>query len=131
MKGEVICACLVTIRDGIMQYHLTGTRGDSVQRSPFKLLVDESRSWAHARGVRVAHLGGGVGGREDSLFNYKAGFSPRRHDFQVWQWIVDPEVYTRLCAARMRHDAQRGWGPGASGYFPSYRAYAAPPGTVS
>src|SRR5215204_4411370 len=73
---------------------------------------------AAASGARVFHLGGGVGGREDSLFQYKAGFSDRRHEFTTWQWIVDEITYDRLCRER---DGQAGSREVDSAYFPAYR----------
>jgi hypothetical protein len=66
----------------------------------------------------VLHLGGGRGGAEDSLFRFKAGFSDRRHAFATWRWVVRPEAYERLCAARR---AAGGPEPPA-GFFPAYRA---------
>lgn len=120
-EGKIIAAGLVTVYNGILQYHLAGTHRDYLKLSPLKMLIDGSRIWATERGLRICHLGGGVGAREDNIFLYKSGFSRRRHDFQVWRWIVDPSIYQRLCAARAEHDARLGLRPVSASYFPEYR----------
>ena len=63
-------------------------------------MLDTVRLWATERGARVLHLGGGVGSKADSLFQFKAGFSDRRHLFHIWRWIVQPDIYERLCRQR-------------------------------
>jgi hypothetical protein len=81
---------------GLMHTHLQGTRDLRVNHAD-KLLYDEIRRWGHARGNRVYHLGGGVGGSaEDSLFRYKAAFSAGREDFHTWRVVSDPEMFTKL-----------------------------------
>jgi hypothetical protein len=65
-----------------------------------ELLYDEVRRWCKQRGDTVFHLGGGRGGRNDSLFSYKAGFSPCRHPFHTWRVVADPDAYERLVRER-------------------------------
>ena len=117
---QVVAAGLYTICDGIAQAHLGGMRTEFGKISPSRILDDTARIWAFERGARVFHLGGGVGGREDSLFRYKAGFSARRHRFSTWKWIVDPHAYRLLVAKRAVHDQP------LSDYFPAYREAPAP-----
>ena len=120
-EGEMGAFGFFTLCNGIVQYHLAGTRTKFLRFSPMKLLLDEVRSWAVDQGARFLHLGGGVGGRQDSLFHFKAGFSDRRHAFVTWRWILDPRRYAVLCEARR---AVTGGGLDAltQGYFPAYRA---------
>jgi hypothetical protein len=81
--------------------------------SPSKILLEDVRLWARARGNRVLHLGGGRGSQEDSLFAFKAGFSSRRHRFYTGRSILAPPIYADLTRSR----------PAASpDYFPAYRA---------
>jgi hypothetical protein len=89
--------------------------------SPTRVVDDTARRWAAAAGARVFHLGGGVGGREDSLFQYKAGFSDRRHQFATWQWIVDASVYRQLCERRTHTAETAATDDGDEAYFPAYR----------
>jgi hypothetical protein len=74
--------------------------------------------WAKARGDRTLHLGGGVGGRADSLFHFKAGFSPLRHRFRTLRVVVDEDRYVALVSA-----LDAGLDPSdRAGFFPLYRA---------
>ena len=115
--GAVAAAGLFVETDGIVQYHLSGT-GDAFSAvQPTKLMMHFVRGWAKARGNRVLHLGGGVGGQSDSLLQFKIGFSPLRHAFTTLRMVIDEQEYGRLVAARnarLDPDAR-------SGYFPLYR----------
>jgi hypothetical protein len=122
ISGSVFIGC-----DGILQYHLSGTRDDFVRLAPSKLVIETARQWACEHGFTVFHLGGGVGTQVDSLFRFKAGFSNRRHEFRVWQWILAPEVYAALCAKRERWNSANGAEPPISReFFPAYRCATRP-----
>ena len=119
--GEVIGGGLFTLCDGVVQYHLGGTRNAALKLSPMALVFDTVRLWANERGARSFHLGGGVGANADSLFRFKAGFSDRRHDFATWRWIIAPDVYDALAKERCRQNAACREEPISSEYFPAYR----------
>jgi hypothetical protein len=87
-------------------------------------LLDTARLWAAGQQARVFHLGGGVGARTDSLFQFKAGFSPQRHEFLTWRWILEPERYRAVCEERERSDESSGLELASADYFPEYRAPA-------
>lgn len=110
--GEA-CAAAVVSRFGLIaQYHLGGTSGKWLSHAPMKLIFDETRRLASDSGCRWLHLGGGLGAREDALFNFKAGFSADRKTFEVWRWIIDEPGYQELAAlAGAQTD---------TGYFPAY-----------
>jgi hypothetical protein len=120
VDGKAAAAGLFTICDGIVQAHLGGFRQEYSKLSPVRFLDDTARRWAVEAGARVFHLGGGVGGQEDSLFQYKAGFSDRRHQFTTWRWVVDTLAYRELCERRGL-DGLRGIHAGRRDYFPAYR----------
>jgi hypothetical protein len=101
---------------GIVQYHLGGTRTDRLGEQPSKLVIYEVSRWARARGNRAFHLGSGVGGRDNPLFHFKAGFSPLRHPFHTWRIVADAPRYRELT---LRHCGRQ---PDATGFFPAYRA---------
>lgn len=110
---------------GIVQYHLGATRDGFGARQPTKVMFDEVRRWARGRGNTELHLGGGLGGGQDELFHFKAGFSDRRLPFHTWRLILDEGGYREL--AGPAGVPARGV-PGApvpdapSGFFPAYRA---------
>lgn len=119
--GEPLAGGLFLERGGIVQYHLGATRTAALSEQPTKLMFDETARWARSRGDLHLHLGAGVGGEDNPLFHFKAGFSPRRHPFHTLRIVVDPEAYRRL-------SAERGGGGDAldqqNGYFPAYRTPA-------
>lgn len=124
-REEVAAVGLYTAVNGTVQSHLRGTRAAYLPVAPTKLETVAAARWAKARGNRTLHLGGGLGGREDALFRFKSGFSPRRHPFQTARLVLDPVRYGRLtaswAAAAGRPAAE------AAGFFPAYRAPVAAP----
>jgi len=119
IDGQVASAGLFTEICGIVQYHLSGTRDAFLKYCPLKSMFNFMRYWAKDRGDRIFHLGGGVGGRGDTLFEFKAGFSHARHPFYTWRIIVDEPAYSALVGrweslARIQAD-------GPEGFFPAYR----------
>jgi hypothetical protein len=106
------------------QYHLSGPAGGSGLQAT-KLVIVAARAALRERGLGVLHLGGGRGAEEDSLFRFKAGFSPRRHTYRSLRRVLDADEYARRCAAVGADPAA-----GDTGHFPAYRAgvRAAPPG---
>jgi Acetyltransferase (GNAT) domain len=115
-EGKPAAAGLFSQRGDIVQYHLSGAADAYRKQAPTTLLLDEVRRSAVDRGASHLHLGGGLGGGEDSLFAFKAGFGGGRHAFRVWQWILDPRSYQALEARRVARE------PAPGVFFPSYRA---------
>jgi len=117
--GAVIAGAVFIETAGIVQYHLGAAESRSLPLAPTKLLLDEVRRWATARGNKHFHLGGGRGGQQDSLFAFKAAFSKDRFPFFVWKDVLRPGVYQDLCGEHERiHRVE----PQTSSYFPAYRA---------
>jgi GNAT superfamily N-acetyltransferase len=115
--GAIAAAGLFVETNGIVQYHLSGSDAEFIHAQPTKLMLHFVRGWAKERGNRVLHLGGGVAGADDSLMQFKVGFSTTRHSFDTLRMVLDEPEYRRLVLARdplfdpdPRH-----------GYFPTYR----------
>lgn len=115
VDGEVLAGGVFTQSSGIVQAHLQATATAYLPTSPSKALLDGARRWARAAGYRTLHVGGGRGGRNDSLFRFKREFSKRRHPFAIGRWVVDHDAYHELCR-------QAGPVNPGSDYFPAYRA---------
>lgn len=126
LDGVVTAGGLFTICDGIVQYHLGGTRDAFLRRGPMSLLFDTVRLWANEEGARVIHLGGGVGSREDGLFHFKTGFADRRHIFATWRWVVEPAAYRDLSDRDARRNVAHGLQRTSGDYFPQYRCPTIP-----
>lgn len=116
---EVAAAGLFMATDGIVQYHLGGTAQKYLPVAPSKLMLDFAWRWAQEQGHDVFHLGGGLGGAEDSLFQFKAGFSPLRGQFYTYRVVVDESKYAALDRAAL---SMRGTDAApADDFFPIYR----------
>ncbi|MEI6349763.1 MAG: GNAT family N-acetyltransferase [Verrucomicrobiota bacterium] len=125
--GDVqIGSLLVSTCCGIAQAYLSASAGEYMKWAPTKLVFDTVRGWATQCGFKVLHLGGGVGGKSDSLFHFKSGFSDRRHEFLTWRWIIEPETYEKVCAAKTRWNLQHRLTHASSDYFPRYRSPSIP-----
>lgn len=99
---EVAAAGLFAATNGFVQYYLGGTADDYLHLAPSKLMFDAVRGWARQNGYRAFHLGGGIGCRADSLFQFKAGFSPARAEFSTFRMILDERKY-QLLVKRWQH----------------------------
>ena len=117
----VAAAVLVSEYRGIVQYLFGGVENEFYTISPLKLLLEDVRKWGSSRGNSVLHLGGGRGGHEDSLFYFKAGFSPRRHPFYTGRWILDPDRYRWLSEERTKQARVLAKNLDLN-FFPAYRA---------
>jgi carbamoyl-phosphate synthase large subunit len=122
--GQVISGGLFTLCDGIVQYHLGGTRDSALKLSPMMLIYETVRQWANENGAHTFHLGGGVGAKNDSLFQFKARFSRQRHQFFTWRWIVAPEAYRELSLLRDIWNSEHGLRAISASFFPAYRCRA-------
>ena len=120
-RQDLAAAAIFTECHGIVQYHLSVMHEEYRHLAPVKVLLNGARVWAKARGNTVLHLGGGHSGAEDSLFQFKAGFSKRRHPFFVWRMVLDQTKYDLLAAARALYCAQHGFVSECPNFFPCYR----------
>lgn len=114
-ENEILAGSFFTVYGDIMQYHLSGTKTKFLKMAPMKLLLDEARLIANEMELKHFHLGGGVGGINDSLFEFKAAFSKTYHQFKIWKKIINPEVYNELVKNRFGNSIP------TSDYFPLYR----------
>lgn len=122
--GTPVCGGVFIECDGIVEFHLGGTRTGELQLSPMKMMIDEARLWASSKCFRMLHLGGG----RESLFHFKAGFSDRTYPFSTWQWVINSEVYETACQCKAAADARNGLHATSRDFFPRYRSIAEPAG---
>lgn len=112
---ELICGAIVLLSDIIIRNHLSATSPDYLKESPSKLLTDEISMMGRRLGKKIFHLGGGVGGKEDSLFAFKKHFSNLQVKDHIWCYINDRYAYNNIVAkAGANIDLE-------SSYFPLYR----------
>ncbi|MNK09453.1 hypothetical protein D3C87_274140 [compost metagenome] len=115
--GDVmICGAVIMCAGDVIRNHLSATANAYINQSPSKLLTDEISVIGRQLGKRYFHLGGGLGGREDSLFKFKSYFSSLFLEDNTWRFISDTFSYNDL--VRERNDDVR------PDYFPLYRSPA-------
>lgn len=103
----------IFVKHGLfVQYHLSGVKEEFLTLNPVKLMIDEMRKIAIQQGCCFFNLGGGVGGKEDSLFYFKSGYSKEFVPFKVWKFIALPKIYGLLSKNNSTDD---------SDFFPKYR----------
>ena len=117
--GDVAAAGLFVVTNGLVEYHLGGSADAYLSMAPSKLMFDSMRRWAHEQSASVLHLGGGLSGRNDSLFAFKAGFSRARAVFSTFRMIVDEEKNEALLRGFGLHG--RSARADRARYFPAYR----------
>jgi hypothetical protein len=122
LDGRVHSAAIFLMGQRIIQYHLSGIADEFRHvRGGIRLTLDHVRRWGSENGFWWLHLGGGLGARQDSLFEFKAGFSPHRCAFRTVRLVADPGLYQWL-ARRWRQWVERhGYQPADDHYFPAYR----------
>jgi CelD/BcsL family acetyltransferase involved in cellulose biosynthesis len=126
LDGELMAGGLITLCDGIVEAHFAATHDACLELSPTKLLFDQVRLWANRQHARYFHLGGGVGGQEDTLYHFKTGFSDLRPEFAIWDWVLLPEVNDQLCQEHDRWGERCRSGPINPAYRPAYRCENCP-----
>jgi hypothetical protein len=122
---ELICGAVLLLSENIIRNHLSATSPDYLKESPSKLLTDEISMIGRRLGKKIFHLGGGVGGKEDSLFEFKRYFSDLQITDRIWCYVNDHEAYNALVA---KNSSEAGSG---SAYFPLYRRPAPKAETVT
>ncbi|WP_339751707.1 peptidoglycan bridge formation glycyltransferase FemA/FemB family protein [uncultured Winogradskyella sp.] len=108
---KFIAGSMFVKTNNIVQFHLSGTRTDYLRMKPSKLFLDEMRLKATEEGFTFFNLGGGLGGNEDSLFQFKASFSKEFKKFKIWKYIVNEKIYNELSTNATDSE-----------FFPKYRA---------
>ncbi len=118
-KGEDIAAAgLFLLCGDIAHYFLAGTAEPYLKCAPSKLLVWKGIEHAQAAGCRWLNLGGGLGGREDALFDFKRAFSKLTAPYHTWRLVADRRTYEAAVARSGRAWAE----PSAcQSSFPCYR----------
>jgi hypothetical protein len=114
-QDEVTSGAFVTFSNNIMQFHLAATNTKYLHEGPMKLLIDEATIVGRKNNMSFLHLGGGVGGNEDSLFEFKAGFSHKTLNFKTWRFVSNQKVYDQMVQSKLGDQAIQ------TDFFPLYR----------
>lgn len=118
-QEQVLASGLFAASGRTVQYLFSGADERLGQPHATKLMMVAVRDRARAAGYRFFHLGGGVGGAEDALAQFKRGFTRHASVFRSWRWVVEAERYQALVRAWERAAGLPA--EGLTGYFPAYR----------
>lgn len=110
-EGDTAAQSMMFACGTIGQYHLAGTSARHLKAAPQKLGILGMIRLSQELGIIQFNLGGGVGGQDDSLFEFKAGFSSSRKPFATARFILDEQRYANLSSG----------GCAPAGFFPAYR----------
>ncbi|RZJ85696.1 MAG: GNAT family N-acetyltransferase, partial [Chryseobacterium sp.] len=95
-KGKMTCGQVIGCTHGILEAYLMGTAKEYLKESPAKFLIDQISVIGRRLGMKYYHLGGGLGFKQDSLFQWKAGFSDLFFNYHTWRYIANKQVYADL-----------------------------------
>jgi hypothetical protein len=122
IDGQVVAASLITEVCGIVQYHLGGTKTEFLPKSPATIMFDYIIKWSQSRNNRYLNLGGGLGGEQDSLYHFKAGFSSQSQPFMTIRSIVNEDLYEHLTDLRANSLGTTTLEIKSKSFFPAYRS---------
>ncbi|WEA01213.1 GNAT family N-acetyltransferase [Mucilaginibacter sp. SJ] len=95
-NDTAIASTIIVFTNGIIQAHLVGTRAEYLHHSPTKFLADSITQIGREKGMKYYNLGGGLGFKNDKLFDWKCAFSDFHLDFKTWRYVANPEIYQKL-----------------------------------
>lgn len=116
LDGVLAASALCLVGPRWLHYHLSATSEEGRRVGAANLVLLAAAHWGRERGLEQFHLGGGLGGQEDSLFAFKEHFAPgSRLDMYVGKAVHDVPRYLELSGASTLS---------LEGYFPAYRQRA-------
>ena len=111
-KNKVIGTSLFLCGKKIIHYYLSGASNDFKGIYPSSLMLWEAIKWAKGNNFKILHLGGGRG-KNDSLFEFKKGFSGPTTPFKIGKLIFNEDIYNKLSETNIKTTPRF--------YFPKYR----------
>jgi serine/alanine adding enzyme len=96
-----------------LHYHLGGATDAARGTGASHLALYSLAEWGQEHGYATLHLGGGVGGRHDSLLEFKLRFAPGG----IKRVAIGKAVHDRAAYARLTGSETVDW----DGFFPAYR----------
>jgi hypothetical protein len=120
-KGRMIGGLLILHSQPYAYNYLSCSDRDHDRLGTNDLLQFKAVDWASRGGLKAYLLGGGRSG-EDSLFRFKAKFSPQRRAFFLGKRIHLPKIYDALCEEKMKQEGIRPEEFISRSWFPLYRS---------
>jgi hypothetical protein len=111
--GALVAGVLGMGRPPWLHYHLGASTDLGRGSGASHLALCALAEWGRSQGFDVLHLGGGVGGRADSLLEYKLRFAPDG----LIPSATGRAVHDQAAYARLTGTPEVDW----EGFFPGYR----------
>ena len=111
-EGKMVAGAIFITQGDHMYYMFSGSILGISHYPAMKLILDQVIRENLNNGKKLLHLGGGLGGKQDSLYQFKLGFGKVILPFYTTQWILIPTVYNRLSAHVLAE----------TDFFPIYRS---------
>lgn len=80
-EEKVIAMSIILFSNQQMHYHLSASDMEYRHFAPTNLLLYEAACWGCENGYKTFHLGGGLGSKEDSLFEFKKAFNKNSNTY--------------------------------------------------
>ncbi len=114
-EDKVAAAAVFLLFGEYVEYFLGASDEALLSHHPNHFMFYEASCWAHEKGFKHLHLGGGT----KPLIFFKRGFSKRSCSFYIGQTTHNREVCAELTTLRDAWEGtERHWDPG---FFPPYR----------
>ena len=119
-NNSLVASSVILFVNGKATYHLGGSVVENKDINPVCLSFCEFANWCSNNNISYFLLGGGVGGKEDSLYRFKKAFNKKGDkDFYIGGKIFNQQKYDELLDIRKKYDD--GF-DNSSQYIPLYRA---------
>ena len=113
-EGTLLSSVLGMGEPPWLHYHLGGTADAGLRTGASHLALFSLAAWGKEHGYRALHLGGGVGGRDDSLLEFKLRFAPAG--------LVGSAVGKAVHDEARYRELSGGGAVDWAAFFPAYRA---------
>ncbi len=118
-ENQPINSVMVIYNNENCHYHLSGTLSEYMKLGSNNLSLYEIAKDCCKKGYKRFHLGGGYGGDESPLLNFKKSFNKNGElDFYLAKKIFNKEIYDKLVLIREKEENF----DKNSNYFPLYRS---------
>ena len=116
LEDRPIASAIMIYAGKYMNYHLSGQLFEYRRYAGTNVILYEASRWGCQKGFEWLHLGGGLGAKEGSLYDFKKSFYKKGEDkkFFIGRKIFDKEAYDELVSLRENELDE--------GFFPRYRA---------
>lgn len=112
-NNVIIGSCIFIWLGNIGHYFLSGSRLGYEKYIPGKVLVHKCNQISKALGLDILSLGGGLGGQNDNLSQFKRGFSKAYKKYTVKKIILQKNLYDKLSEKVLLGSE--------TSFFPAYR----------